>query len=405
MTTQIHPEKQEQRPVSLLPRLETVDALRGFAVMAILLVHNVEHFIFPVYPDKASLPAWLNMLDEGVFSVVFALFAGKSYAIFALLFGFTFYIMYAKQAQQGKDFGLRFAWRLLLLMLFATINAAFFPAGDVLLLYAVTGFFLILVRKWGDRTVLLVATILLCQPVEWFHCIASLVNPSYALPNLGVGEMYAEVARYCKEGNFWTFLWRNATYGQVASFFWAIGAGRYIQTAGLFMLGMLLGRRQLFVPSASSNRFWVCALIIAAVLFGPVYQLKVLVYDNADSAMARQTVGVVLDMWQKLAFTTVLVASFVLLYQNVHIQKLTANLRFYGRMSLSNYIGQSIAGAFIYFPFGMYMASRCGYTLSLLIGIVVFLLQVQFCKWWLQRHKQGPFEYVWHKLTWLHFGK
>lgn len=31
------------------PRIEVVDALRGFAVMAILLVHNLEHFIFPVY--------------------------------------------------------------------------------------------------------------------------------------------------------------------------------------------------------------------------------------------------------------------------------------------------------------------------------------------------------------------
>ena len=33
-----------------LPRVEVVDALRGFAVMAILLVHSLEHFIFPVYP-------------------------------------------------------------------------------------------------------------------------------------------------------------------------------------------------------------------------------------------------------------------------------------------------------------------------------------------------------------------
>ena len=70
------------------PRIEVVDALRGFAVMAILLVHNLEHFIFPVYPT--SLPNWLNVLDQGVFSIVFALFAGKAYAIFALLFGFTF---------------------------------------------------------------------------------------------------------------------------------------------------------------------------------------------------------------------------------------------------------------------------------------------------------------------------
>lgn len=40
-----------ERPVKNGSRIEVVDALRGFAVMAIILVHNLEHFIFPVYPE------------------------------------------------------------------------------------------------------------------------------------------------------------------------------------------------------------------------------------------------------------------------------------------------------------------------------------------------------------------
>lgn len=124
------------------PRIEAVDALRGFAVMAILLVHNLEHFIFPVYP--ADSPGWLNALDQGVFNVVFTLFAGKAYAIFALLFGFTFYIQSDNLKRRGGDFGYRFLWRLVLLAGFATLNAAFFPAGDVLLLFVVAGLVLFL---------------------------------------------------------------------------------------------------------------------------------------------------------------------------------------------------------------------------------------------------------------------
>ena len=58
---------------------------------------------------------------------LFALFAGKAYAIFALLFGFTFYVQYENRRRSGKDFGPRFLWRLALLAGFATINAAFFP--------------------------------------------------------------------------------------------------------------------------------------------------------------------------------------------------------------------------------------------------------------------------------------
>ena len=134
----------QQTTISKPPRVEVVDALRGFAVLAILLVHHVEHFIYPVYPDPATLPGWLNVLNEGVFTVVFGLFAGKSYSIFALLFGFTFYIQYSNQQAKGKDFGYRFLWRMLLLTLFATLNAAFYPAGDVLLLYAIVGVVLFL---------------------------------------------------------------------------------------------------------------------------------------------------------------------------------------------------------------------------------------------------------------------
>lgn len=85
-----------------------------------------------------------------------------------------------------------------------------------------------------------------------------------------------------------------------------------------------------------------------------------------NGAVVGQTAGTALDMWQKLAFTLILVASFILLYQRRKFSAAVAGLRFYGRMSLTNYISQSVIGAFVYFPFGLYLAPRCGYTASLL---------------------------------------
>lgn len=379
------------------PRIEAVDALRGFAVMAILLVHNLEHFIFPVYP--ADSPGWLNALDQGVFNVVFTLFAGKAYAIFALLFGFTFYIQSDNLKRRGGDFGYRFLWRLVLLAGFATLNAAFFPAGDVLLLFVVAGLVLFFTRNWSDGAILAAAVVFLLQPVEWYHCIAALLNPAHRLPDLGVGEMYARVAEYTKAGNFGDFILGNVTLGQKASLLWAVNAGRFVQTAGLFLLGFYIGRKQLFAATEKNLRFWVKTLIVSAIAFAPLYTLRELVTDNG--AIVGQTAGTALDMWQKLAFTLVLVASFILLYQRRKFSAAVAGLRFYGRMSLTNYLSQSVIGAFVYFPFGLYLAPRCGYTASLLVGILVFLLQVRFCKWWLGRHKQGPLEYIWHKWTWI----
>lgn len=383
--------------LSKTPRIEVVDALRGFAVMAIILVHNLEHFIFPVYPTDS--PAWLTALDQGIFNVVFSLFAGKAYAIFALLFGFTFYIQSNNQRKIGKDFGYRFLWRLVLLAGFATLNAAFFPAGDVLLLFVVVGVVLFLVRNWGNRAILCAAILCLLQPAEWFHYIARLLNPDYTLPDLGVGAMYAEVAEYTQAGNFGDFILGNITLGQKASLLWAVNAGRLVQTAGLFLLGLYIGREQLFVTTEKHFRLWVKILIIAAILFAPLFQLKELAMSG--EAWVQQTVGTAFDMWQKLAFTGVLVSSFVLLYQKEKFRQTVSGLRFYGKMSLTNYITQSILGALIYFPFGLYLAPYCGYTLSLIIGVILFMLQVQFCKWWLSKHKQGPLERVWHRWTWL----
>lgn len=334
------------------PRVEVVDALRGFAVMAILLVHSVEHFNFYIYPTDQ--PDWLAWLDRSVFCGVFALMAGKSYAIFALLFGFTFYVQWSNQRRQGRDFGYRFLWRLLLLVGFASLNSVFFMAGDVLLLFAAVGIILFLVRNCSDKVLLGLAVLFLLQPVEWFHYAAGAIDPAYRAPDLGVGALFGEAIAYTQQGDFLHFVRNNLLTGQKASLFWAIDAGRYIQTAGLFLLGFYFGRRQLFLGGERNMRRWFALLVASAVLYAPLNQLSELV--AGDSAL-QPTLGTVLDMWQKLAFTFVLVSSFVLLYHRFEgFRRRVADLRTYGRMSLSNYIGQSILGALVYYPFGLGLA-------------------------------------------------
>lgn len=379
------------------PRIEVVDALRGIAVMAIILLHCVEHFIYPVYPTNS--PTWLNILDQGVLNATFGLFGGKAYAIFALLFGFTFYLQYNNQQKKGNDFGFRYLWRLLLLIVFASFNAAFFPGGDVLLLFVVVAPVLVIARKWSDKAVLALSIFFLLQPVEWIQYISHVVNPAFQLPDWGAEGMYKELVITTQSGNLGEFLWKNITLGQKASLAWAFSAGRPEQTAGIFLLGLYLSRKQLFFSNEKNHRFWQTILIVGAVSFAPLYQLKELIMES--DPFVRQTAGTAFDMWQKLAFTLVLVASFVLLYQRERFSRSVSNLRFYGRMSLTNYVSQSLIGAIIFFPFGMHLAPYTGYTLSLIIGMLVFWMQVRLSKWWLGKHKQGPLEAMWHKWTWL----
>ena len=214
-----------QPTVNKTPRIEVVDALRGFAVMAILLVHNLEHFIFPVYPTGD--PGWLNILNDGVFNITFSLFAGKAYAIFALLFGFTFYIQSANQQRKGKDFGYRFLWRLVLLAVFATVNAAFFPAGDVLLLFVVVGVVLFVVRKWSDCAILVTAIVFLLQPVEWYHYIVSLYDPSHTLPDLGRSNVSGSGGLY-ERGEFGRVLMEEHHLRSKSEFVLGIGCRTFL---------------------------------------------------------------------------------------------------------------------------------------------------------------------------------
>ena len=282
---------------------------------------------------------------------------------------------------------------------FATLNATFFPAGDVLLLFAVVGIVLFVVRNWSDRGVLVAAVFFLLQPVEWGHYVAWLIDSAHRLPDLGVDAMYAAVAEVTKTGDFASFIATNIGLGQKASLLWAVNAGRFSQTAGLFLLGFYLGRKQMFAATDTNLRRWVGLLVVSALAFAPLYSLRDLAMGGEP--MVRQTVGTAFDMWQKLAFAFVLVASFAILFRNRGFARAVGCLRYYGRMSLTNYISQSVVGAALYFPFGLYLAPHCGYALSLLVGIVVFVAQVWVCKWWLSAHRQGPLEGLWHRWTWL----
>ncbi|MBO5750385.1 MAG: DUF418 domain-containing protein, partial [Bacteroidaceae bacterium] len=73
----------------------------------------------------------------------------------------------------------------------------------------------------------------------------------------------------------------------------------------------------------------------------------------------------------------------------------------YGRMSLTNYITQSIIGSAIFYNWGFALYDELGITASICVGAGILFLQILFCNWWLRHHTHGPLEWVWRKLTWI----
>ncbi|RPI05765.1 MAG: DUF418 domain-containing protein [Ignavibacteriae bacterium] len=379
-------------------RLTVVDALRGFAIVSIMLLHNIEHFDF--YFSPAGLPAWMVSLDKVIWGTLFFLFGGKSYAIFALLFGLTFFIQSSNQEKRGKDFRGRFAWRLVLLFVFGFINSAFYE-GDILTIYAVIGFVLIPVAILKNKTVFWIALVLMLQPYEWINFFIGLKFPDTRMADPVSWSYFGRIGEYIT-GNSVVNTWvGNLTTGKTGVIIWNWENGRVFQTASLFMFGMLAGRRALFIPSAGSQRFWKRTLIIASLSFIPLFITKNSIAVLISSVAIHRPLVTIISSWSNMAFMLVLVSGFVLLFQTGFFHRPLNVFSSFGRMSLSNYILQSLVGSFIYYGFGLGLYQYTGATYCLLIGLVLAVLQGCFSSWWFKHHQKGPLEALWHKGTWV----
>ena len=383
---------------SIDSRLHVVDALRGFAIVSIMCLHNIEHFDF--YYSPTNLPAWMLSLDKGIWDSLFFLFGGKSYAIFALLFGLTFFIQSSNQEKSGKGFRGRFAWRLVLLLVFGLINSAFYE-GDILSIYAVIGFVLLPVAKLGNRTVIGIAIFLMLQPYEWINFFNGLQNPDLKMVDPVSWSYFGKIGEYIT-GNSLIKTWiGNLTTGKTAVVIWNWENGRVFQTASLFMFGMLAGRKSLFVSSTESKSFWIKTLIMASVFFVPLFIAKNGITHWVNSVGIHRPLATIISSWSNMAFMLILVSGFVLLFQTRYFHRPLKIFSSFGRMSLSNYILQSIVGSFIYYGFGLGLYQYTGATYCLLIGIALAVLQGCFSSWWFKHHDKGPLETIWHNATWV----
>lgn len=131
-----------------------------------------------------------------------------------------------------------------------------------------------------------------------------------------------------------------------------------------------------------------------------MYYFKEFVYTQIEIKFMLSSLKTVLNSWYNFFFMLCIVASFLLLYWTCggKVQRILAP---YGRMSLTDYVSQSVIGSFLYFGYGLELHKVCGTTYSLLVGIVFLALQVTFAHWWFKHFKRGPLETVWHKLTWI----
>lgn len=379
-------------------RIDVADILRGIAIGGIVLIHFIEQLNFYIFPEPSS--ELMAKVNECVWDSIFFLLAGKMYAIFSMLFGLSLFIQHDNQAQLGVDFRPRFVWRMVLLMLFGLFDLLFYN-GDILTLYAVCGVLVLPFVRASNR-VLVGATILFAlQPIEIAYIVMGLFDASTTSLDLGSSELFKAILPAQAEGSWLDVAQKGIEKGFLVNYAWAIEHGRATQTIFLFLLGIFIGRKRLFYDEGNNITIWKRILVVSLCAFAVLFPLYKIVPDMVDVASIKQSLSVMLNMWKNLAMMFVYVSGVVLLYYRTSARNILIKIAPYGKMSLTNYLTQSIVGGFVFYNWGLGMYRYSGHASSLLLGVLCVALQYIFCRWWLSRHSHGPFEALWRKLTWI----
>lgn len=375
-------------------RINVVDSLRGFAVVGIILIHFLEHLNFYAWPEPSNF-------EQGIWDTVFYLGSSKMYGIFAMLFGLSCYIQHHNAEKRGIDFRPRFAWRMLLLFLWGLLDLVFFN-GDILCTYAVLGLLLIPLVKASDKVLYVAALILFFQPIEMVYLVCGLLNPELQPMDVGIGHYWSNCHTACAEGGFLDVAKVNLLSGLQINFGWAIEHGRLTQTLFLFVVGMLIGRKRLFVDEGNNLKFWKKILIgLVPLLFGITQLLLLTLPFSKMSPCVSQSLEILLTAWRNFAMMIFYVGGITLLYYRTRIRHMIQPLECIGKMSLTDYLLQSIIGGFLFYNWGLSLYKVSSHGISLVLGIVFCICLYFFCRFWTSRHRRGPLEEIWAKLTWI----
>ncbi len=402
-------------------RIRLIDALRGLALAGIVMVHFGEQYLGFMPPPGQAYNIH-GTVDRVLEALSWVFIRGKGFGIFSFMFGLSFVLQMqrAERRRPGTDFRPRFAWRLLILFAIGWLHGLAY-SGDILTVYAALGIPLVLFYRVRDRWLLVLAVVLLVGVPRIAQRVVQGPATGAELQSLQ-NRMNAQAEQHWRaltEGDVPAIVRFHATTGFRAKWEFQYGfMGRGYQTFGLFLLGLWAGRRRVFEDVESHRRLfvrlwrWTGALtllvpLIAGVLFavgragGGGQSQPQGAGTLPDFTSWPLVVGMgFFDAWNN-AMTLFYVASFALLFLRPRWQLRLVHFGPVGQMALSVYVGQTVVGVLVFFGFGLGLLGRFGNSVTLPMGLALFVVQVYTARAWLRRFRFGPLEWAWRSLTWL----
>jgi len=366
-----------------------IDTLRAFALIGVFMVHMFEQF--EIY--------WTAPQDNLTHTLVTALLMGKAFALLALCFGLSFFLLMDRADRRGEDFSGRFVWRMVLLALIGVAHGLIYR-GDILVVLALLGIPLIPFYRARRGVLIATAALLLVQP--WL-----LIQIGFALAGAGWANQPPHhwtdpSLAVFQSGTLVEVLKTNLWQAQATKAWFFIETGRLNLVMGLFLIGLLLGRSGFFdAPERFVTRRRIALAVLAAIALGLHLfrdSLTGLLPAGPAPGMARILTGHILGGWFDLA----LMGTFVLLVVEAALGPagpLLRRLAPMGRMTLTFYVAQSLIWVPVFYGFGLgaWKTLPQGTALGLAVGFLV--LQAVVATLWFRRFAYGPLEWLWRAGT------
>ena len=393
-------------PVTAAERKVSIDVLRGFAVLGILIM-NIQSFsmIGAAYINPAAFGEFTGV-DRIIWMLSHIFADSKFLTIFSILFGAGILLITQRAEAKGqKPAGLHYR-RNFWLLIIGLVHAYIFWYGDILTAYAVCGFVVYFARNFTPRR-LLISGLIIISIGSGLYLLSGLSIPYW--PDVSyqetlkswqpaAEEISREIAAY--SGSWLAqmeYRVPSAASMQTFLFFYMI----FWRVAGLMLIGMALYKWKVLQAELPDSTYK--KLLLAGFGAG----LPLVIYGLIQNAAAGWSLdysmfmGSQFNYWGSMFVSLGYISLIMLIVKSGILKKLSSALQAVGRMALTNYLLHTLVCTFIFYGHGFGFFGRTGRVMQLIIVIVIWIFQLYISPLWLRHFRFGPVEWLWRSLTYL----
>ncbi|MFI4881386.1 MAG: DUF418 domain-containing protein [Phycisphaerales bacterium JB064] len=400
-------------PTSQGERIDSIDTLRGVAVLGIFLM-NIPTFALPSAAFfNPAIAGGFEGADFATWLVSHVLFDMKMMAIFSMLFGAGVVLMADRLVQTGRNPGAVHYRRMVWLLAIGLVHAYLIWFGDILVAYALIGMMVFPLRRLRPAWLVLIACILIPIGMVFSGLMQVMFEMMRDATDADMTQAWeqqrpmffptAEELDFERQKLMGGFIDRaiqqipGVVVMQTVVFFmftlWRV--------SGLMLLGMALHKLGVF-KAERSFRFYTIMLALGVVLGGGLVVTGVGV-NRANGYDPIAFFGVVgwFNYVGSVGVALAWVALVMLLCKSGVLGWPRRALAAVGQMALTNYLSQSVIAAFIFYGWGLGYFDQLSRSELALVVLGVWVLQLIVSPLWLSQFRFGPMEWLWRSLTYF----